>query len=159
MACPWQTPQTHRIPRTIANRKPALRSCPLNRQNGPNPLIKWCARRKTTVGGDSARTAGFPGAGSIALNCAVEVPGVVRTARSFINCSFRVETKGASHVDAATFVDSSSGNGFGGFILLAPAFERGKSVELIGAGPAAAMGHAGDQEAAQLVVSSALTKT
>src|SRR4051794_18916463 len=44
------------------------------------------------------------------------------------------------------FVDSSGCDGFGGLVLFAPTFERGESVELIGAGAAAAMGHAGDHE-------------
>ena len=57
-----------------------------------------------------------------------------------------VWAEGASHVDAATFVDSSGCDGLGGLVLFAPTFERGEGVELIWAGTAAAMGHAGDHE-------------
>ena len=40
----------------------------------------------------------------------------------------------------------------GGLVLFAPTFERGESVELIGASAAAAMGHAGDHEESKPVV-------
>ncbi len=71
---------------------------------------------------------------------------VVGTAGSFIDRSLRVWAKRASHVDAATFVDSSGRDGFGRLVLFAPAFEPGEGVELIGAGAAAAVGHAGDHQ-------------
>src|SRR5215204_5574903 len=92
------------------------------------------------------------GGGSITIDFAGVVRGVVGTAGSFIDSSLRVWAKGASHVDAATFVDSSGCDGFGGLVLFAPTFERGENVELIGAGAAAAMGHAGDHEKTKPVV-------
>lgn len=99
-----------------------------------------------------SETVDFIGAGSIALDFAGVVRGIVGTAGSFIDSSLRVWAKGTSHVDAATFVDSSGGDGFGRLVLFAPAFERGEGVELIGAGAAAAMSHAGDHEETKPVV-------
>src|SRR5439155_8055012 len=81
-----------------------------------------------------------------------EVRGVVDAAGSFIDSSLRVWAKGAGHVDTTPFVDSSGCDGTGGLVLFAPTFERGKSIELIGAGAAAAMGHAGDHEETKPVV-------
>jgi hypothetical protein len=99
-----------------------------------------------------SETADSTGEGSIALDSADVVRGVVGTAGSFIDSSFRVWAKGASHIDAATLVDSSRGDGFRGLVLFTPAFERRDGVELIRAGAAAAMGHAGDHEEAKPVV-------
>src|SRR5262249_33531412 len=94
----------------------------------------------------------WTGRGSIALGFAGVVRGVVGAAGSLIDSSLRVWAKGAGHVDAATFVDSGGGDGLGGLVLFAPAFERGEGIELIGAGAVAAMGHAGDHEESQPVV-------
>src|SRR5262245_12489159 len=90
--------------------------------------------------------------GAIALGFAGVVRGVVGSAGSLVDSSLRVGAKGAGHVDAATLVDSDGGDGIGRRVLFAPAFERGEGVELIGAGAAAAMGHAGDHEETNPVV-------
>src|SRR5262249_21948720 len=96
------------------------------------------------VGRPHARKPWFLSRGSIALGFAGVVPGVIDTARSFMDSSLRVWAKRAGHVDTTTFVDSSGCDGFGGLVLFAPTFQRSESVELIEAGATAAVGHAGD---------------
>ena len=101
---------------------------------------------------DPLRSRRFYRRESIPLGFAGEVRGVVGAAGSFIDSSLRIWAKGAGHVDTTPFVDSSGCDGTGGLVLFAPTFERGKSVELIGAGAAAAMGHARDHEETKPVV-------
>src|SRR5262245_49854921 len=92
------------------------------------------------------------GSESILPGFAAEVRGVVGTAGSLEDSSLRVWAEGAGHVDVSAFVDSSGGDGFGGFVLFEPTFERGEGVELIGACAAAAMGHSGDHKETKPVV-------
>ena len=99
-----------------------------------------------------AEAVGPIGRGQLPLALQVKFAASLVLPVAFIDSSLRVWAKGASHVDDATFVDSGGGDGFGGLVLFAPAFERGEGVELIGAGAAAAMGHAGDHEKTKPVV-------
>src|SRR5688572_4871295 len=74
------------------------------------------------------------------------VSGVVGAAAPFVDGSLGVGAEGASHVDAAAFVDSGGGDRFRGLVVFPPSFQRGESVELVGPGATTTMCHTGDHK-------------